>query len=188
MEATIKEIAVFLRSTESMAVQFAQRVEERVGQPVSHDEILAAMQKISARSLTMEKVVAKVRDQQKRKSRRAPRRQAVPKKQPRPTAQPADPVSTATNAPPRTTSPKESKTILEKLQVVLQENWDRAEAEGLRPNRMSTEAFVNAIYRHTDRREASRQRILQATRQLNQADVLLTPTLVADAVHKLIQD
>jgi hypothetical protein len=80
------------------------------------------------------------------------------------------------------------KTILEKLQAVLEENWDRAEAEGLNPKRMSAEGFMNAVYGYTDRREASRRRILQAAKQLDQSDVLLTPALVADVVHELFQN
>jgi hypothetical protein len=64
-KATIKEIAAVLRSTETMAAQFARRVQERVGQPVPHAEILAVMQKIPAKRLSMQKVVAKVRQQQK---------------------------------------------------------------------------------------------------------------------------
>jgi hypothetical protein len=42
VEITIIEIAAVLRSTESMADQFAKQVQQRVGQPVSHAEILAA--------------------------------------------------------------------------------------------------------------------------------------------------
>jgi hypothetical protein len=67
MESTVKEIAAILRSTETMADRFAQRVQQRVGQPVSHAEILTVMKGISARSLSMEKVVAKVRRQQRQK-------------------------------------------------------------------------------------------------------------------------
>jgi hypothetical protein len=63
MESTVKEMAVILRSTETMADQFAARVQERVGQPVSHAEILAAMKKVSAKQLSMEKVIAKVRQE-----------------------------------------------------------------------------------------------------------------------------
>jgi 3-methyladenine DNA glycosylase AlkC len=99
-----------------MAVQFVQRVQERVGQSVSLAEILTAMQKISAKKLSLERVVTKVQEQQ---------------------------------------------------------------------NRMSIEAFVNAVYRYADRREATRWRILQAARQLDQDNVLLTPALVAGAVHEL---
>jgi hypothetical protein len=59
----IKEIAALLRSTETMAAHFARRVQERVGEPVSNAEILDAMQKISVKRLSMEKVVAKIRQQ-----------------------------------------------------------------------------------------------------------------------------
>jgi hypothetical protein len=65
MESTTKEMATVLRSTETMADQFAEQVQQRVGQPVSHAEILAAMKKISAKQLTMYKVVAKVKQQLK---------------------------------------------------------------------------------------------------------------------------
>ena len=60
MESIIKEMAAVLRSTETMADQFAKQVQKRVGQPVSHAEILDAMKKISAKQLSMHKVVAKV--------------------------------------------------------------------------------------------------------------------------------
>ena len=56
MDATVKEIAAVLHSTDSMAAQFASRVQVRVGQPVSHTEILAVMKKMSAKSLSMDKV------------------------------------------------------------------------------------------------------------------------------------
>ena len=59
----IREIAALLRSTEPMAARFAQRVQERVGQPVSNAEILDAMRQMSAKRLSMDKVVAKVRKQ-----------------------------------------------------------------------------------------------------------------------------
>lgn len=65
MESTIKEMAAILRSTEIMADQFAKQVQERVGQSVSHAEILAAMKKISAKQLSMNKVTAKIRQQRK---------------------------------------------------------------------------------------------------------------------------
>jgi hypothetical protein len=63
METTTREIAAVLRSTDSMADQFAIQVQERLGQPVSHDEILAVMKKMSAKQLSMKKVVAKIRQQ-----------------------------------------------------------------------------------------------------------------------------
>ena len=63
MESTIQEMADVLRSTETMADQFAKRVQERVGQPVSYAEILVVMKKTPAKSLSMNKVVTKLRRQ-----------------------------------------------------------------------------------------------------------------------------
>jgi hypothetical protein len=60
-KANVKEIAGILRSTETMAAQFAKRVQERVGEQVSYADILDAMRKMSAKRLTMGKVVSKVR-------------------------------------------------------------------------------------------------------------------------------
>jgi hypothetical protein len=67
MESTVQEIAEVLRSTETMADQFAQRVQERVGSPVPYDEILGVMKKMSAKNLTMQKVVTKLRRQLEKK-------------------------------------------------------------------------------------------------------------------------
>lgn len=67
MEPTVKEIATILRSSETMADQFAKLVQERVGRPVSYTEILASMEEISARSLTMTKVVAKLKRKRSKK-------------------------------------------------------------------------------------------------------------------------
>jgi len=67
METTVKEIATVLRSSETMAEQFAKLVQERVGRPVPYAEILASMEEISARSLTMTKVVAKLKRKRSKK-------------------------------------------------------------------------------------------------------------------------
>jgi len=63
MESTVEEMAEVLRSSETMADQFAKRVQDRVGQPVEYDEILAVMKKTPVKSLTMAKIVAKLRRQ-----------------------------------------------------------------------------------------------------------------------------
>jgi hypothetical protein len=65
METMSKEIAAVLRSTETMADQFAILVQRRVGRPVSRAEILAVMKKVSPKQLSMKKVVAKIRQQRK---------------------------------------------------------------------------------------------------------------------------
>ncbi len=63
MESTIEEMAEVLRSTGTMAAQFADRVQERVGEPVPHDDILAVMKTMSQKTLSMDKVVTKLRRQ-----------------------------------------------------------------------------------------------------------------------------
>ena len=67
MESTIQEMAGVLRSTETMADQFAKQVQGRVGQPVSYAEILAAMKGMSAKSLSMKKVIVKLQRQMEKK-------------------------------------------------------------------------------------------------------------------------
>lgn len=69
METTVQEMAEVLRSTETMAEQFAKRVQQRVGRPVSYAEILVVMKKMSAKSLSMSKVVTKLRRQLEKKKK-----------------------------------------------------------------------------------------------------------------------
>jgi hypothetical protein len=176
MESTTKEIAALLRSTDDMADQFVERVQARVGAPVTSAEVLAAIKKISAKSLSMEKVVDKVQ-----KGKQSTRTQTP--KQPATTRSSAN----AGTRPPAPDPARNAKTTLEKLEEVLVDNWSRAEIEGLQPERMSAEAFVNSVYQFTDRREGTRSRILQAAKQLDHDDVMLTPALVADVVHELFQ-
>jgi hypothetical protein len=63
MDSTVQEIAAVLRSTDKMALGFAERVQERVGQPVPYSDILAVMQKMPTTSLTMAKVVLRLKRQ-----------------------------------------------------------------------------------------------------------------------------
>jgi hypothetical protein len=63
IESTAQEIAAVLRSTDKMAVGFAQRVQERVGQPVPYTDILAVMRKMPSTSLSMAKVVIRLKRQ-----------------------------------------------------------------------------------------------------------------------------
>jgi hypothetical protein len=183
-QPTTKQIAALLRSTDDMANQFVLRVQARVGEPVSPDLILAAMEKIPTKSLSFEKVVLKTQQQQKSVQRRSSRRQSTRSKSSNAGAE--APVSPTVSPVPDTPS-KEPKTVLEQLDSVLAENWNRAEAEGLQPDRMTAEAFVDAVYQYTDRREGTRRRILQAARQLDHNDTMLTPALVADVVHTIFE-
>jgi len=185
METTTKEIAALLRSTDEMAAQFVERVQARIGEPMPEAEILAVMKKISAKSLTMQKVVTKAQQQRKSSNKRTPRSRAVRSNRPIKTA--AGAAKSTANVSRPAHSRAKPKTVVEQLDFVLEGNWERAEAEGLSPKRMSAVAFVNAIYQYTDRREGTRQRILKAARQLDGDDVLLTPALVADTVHELFK-
>jgi len=199
MEATIKEIATILRSTDDMALQFIKRVESRIGQPVSHGEILTAMKKVPVKNLSLEKIVAKVQQARKQSSRRTSRRRTTTHigqtaDSPPPTGSTLSTRAVALesdSATPAATSEgvvaRPPKTILERLDTVLERNWNRAENEGLRPLRMSAEDFIEAVYQYSDRREASRRRILQAAIELDGADVALTPALVADVTHRLFE-
>lgn len=63
MESEVKQIAATLRSTEKMAERFAQRVQERVGYKIPYATILDEMQSISPKSLTMGKLVARIKRQ-----------------------------------------------------------------------------------------------------------------------------
>jgi hypothetical protein len=63
METTTREIAAVFRSTESMAEHFATQDQEHLGQPVTHDEVLAPMKTMSAKQLSIDKVIAKIRKQ-----------------------------------------------------------------------------------------------------------------------------
>ncbi len=199
-ETTTRDIAAILRSTEVMAEQFIERVQDRVNEQVSPTLILAAIQKISVKTLTLEKVVTKVQELQKKELLKTRRLQARREKS-RPavikSAPTTDTITTSTTVTPtsvrqpdllpRGDSSKKPKTILEKLHAILEGNWNRAAAEGLSPDRMSAEDFMNAVYGYTDRREASRRRILKAAARLDKSDVLLTPALVADDVHELFE-
>ncbi len=183
MEQTIKEIAAILRSTEDMADRFTRRVQERVGQSTSAEDVLAVMKAMPAKSLSMDKVVSKLQQRQKRSRRRTRSTRTSTRSSRRRTVS----GSGTSKAHPTATRSRQPKTLAERLNAVLQSNWDRAEAEGLKPERMSAEEFVKAVYHYTDRREATRQRILKAMGKLDKDDVLLTPALVADVVHELFQ-
>lgn len=61
--ATVRNVAKVLRSTETMAARFVQRVQERIDDPISPKEILTVMEKIPAKRLSMDQVVARIERQ-----------------------------------------------------------------------------------------------------------------------------
>lgn len=72
---------------------------------------------------------------------------------------------------------------MEELEAILDANWRRAEKDGFKPERMNGVAFIHAVHRHTDPRDATKSRILRACEQVDKEDILITPTAVADIIR-----
>jgi hypothetical protein len=181
---TIQEIARILRSTDNMAEGFAQRVREMVGSDVPEETILQAMKRLNPRALDINKVAVAVKAEVNRVQRRAGRASRATVARPGrpeqvlPAATPVEPQREESAAPNRT------GTMMGQLEQILEANWQRAEREGLEPPRMSGAAFVDAVHRHSDPRDATRRRIVKACKTAEGRDVLITPTLVADMIRE----
>jgi hypothetical protein len=182
---TIQEIAGILRSTDKMAAGFVERVRDMVGSDVSEETLLQAMKKLNPRALDIKKVAAAVKAEVGRQQRRAGRSSAAtvanPGRQERSRSAPAPVERRRAAAAARATR---AKTMMEQLGEVLDANWMRAEREGFDPQRMSAPAFIDAVHRHSDPRDATRKRILQACQAAETKDLLITPTLVADIIRE----
>jgi len=163
-----------------MAAAFVGSVREKVGQDVPEETILVAMQKLNPRLIGISKVVDAVRQELKRKRR--PARRRSPKKivNPAPAAKGAAPQ----NPPVAEHKPAAPKTAIDRLEEVLNANWDQAEQEGLKPQRMTGPSFIHAVHRHSDPRDATRPRILRACKQASERDMLVTPTVAADIIRQ----
>jgi hypothetical protein len=181
---TIQEIARILRSTDKMATNFVQRVREMVGSDVPEETILQAMKRLNPRALDINKVAGAVEAELTKEERRAGRagRATVAK-----TGRPEQ----VRTAPPAgrgrrvaATSSSQRKTTADQLEEILEANWRRAEGEGFEPPWMSGSAFIDAVHRHSDPRDATRRRILKACRTADGRDLLITPTLVADMIRE----
>lgn len=185
---TIKEIAKTLRSTEKMAAAFVQSVQTKIGQDVSEKLILGAMQKLNPRSLEISRVVTAVKQEmtkEKRRANRQSRRKTVIS------------ISTSKGRTTRSTTNQEkkvrrkssassvpSKPVIEQIEDTLNANWRRATKEGFDPEKMSGPAFIQAVHRYCDRRDASKARILRACKSVDARDVVITPTAVADIIRE----
>jgi hypothetical protein len=182
---TIQEIAGILRSTDKMAAGFVERVRDMVGSQVSDKTVLQAMKKLNPRALDINKVATAVKVEVGRQQRRAARSGAatVAKQghQERVRSAPPPVERRRVAAAARATR---AKTMMDQLGEVLDANWMRAEREGFEPQRMSAPAFIDAVHRHSDPRDATRKRILQACKAAESRDLLITPTLVADMIRE----
>lgn len=181
---TIQEIAQILRSTDKMAVGFVERVRQMVGSEMPEETVLLAMKRLNPRALDIGKVAVAVKAELGKQRRRSGPAVAV--------AAPSRPKRVRSESPagrarqPETPpdGPAHSKTMIDQLGEVLEANWRRAEREGLEPPRMSPPAFVDAVHRNSDPRDATRKRILNACQAAEGRDLLITPTLVADLIRE----
>ena len=183
---TIREIARILRSTDHMAEGFAERVRELVGGDVPEETILQAMKRVNPRALDINKVAVAVKAEMNRTQRRTARAGRAEVARPG-RREPVRPGPAAEKPQPEeAAAPVRSGTIMEQLEEILEANWRRAESEGLEPPRMSGPAFVDAVHRHSDPRDATRRRIVKACQAVERRDVMITPTLVADMIREEI--
>ena len=184
METTINEIASTLRSTEKMASAFVGSIQEKIGQDVSEQLILTVLKKFNPRSIEIGRVVVAVKQEMTRQNNRSRRRGNGAKVMPIDPNQAMPTSSSARQATPsgrsRVTA---SKTTVEQLEDLLTSNWNRAEREGFQPERMNGPAFISAVHRYSDPRDATRVRIVRACEVVDRQDVLITPTAVADVIR-----
>lgn len=179
----IQEIAQTLRSTEEMAAAFVKSVQDKVGPSASQDIILISLQKLPARSIQINKVVAAVRKELTKKPRSSRRRRAKTIVSSSARGPKAAPRAAARRKPAGSPKAAQPKTMMEKLDAILDANWRRAEQEGFKPERMSGPEFVLAVHRHCDPRDATRPRILRACLKIDSQDILIAPPMVADQIR-----
>jgi len=187
---SIQEIASLLRSTEKMAAAFVKSIQDKIGQEVPEEIILVTIKKLNPRSLEINKVVAAVRKELSKRPRRSSHSRtrtlimydaetgsSSSKRTPRVSAKKRPRKPRAPGTPP-------TKTILEKLEEVLGENWARAESEGFQPERLDGVNFLRAVHRYCDPRDATRARVLRACQKIDKEDVLISAPGVADEIRK----
>jgi hypothetical protein len=173
----LQEIATTFRCHSSMAESIANRIRERLGQPVSNAEIARVMKSIPPTRLSIDTVIAKLEKQLQRKPRvPKPPRAEKPPKAPRRAAKPS-----AASSP----APRERVSLQDQLAAVLRDNWKRAKAEKLQAPSLDVEEFIKAVRGYTGYKDAPVRRILSAARMLDRKEVLLTPNVVADKVNEL---
>ena len=151
-----------------------------MGPDATLEIIFDALSRLNPRSIDMNRAVAAVRDELTKSSRRRGSPRGIASGSP---GRRSPSRGAAGSAGSQAKRPK-PKSVIERIHDVLESNWSRAESEGFRPHRMSAAAFVKAVHRHTDPRDATRSRILKACSQLDKSDVLISPTGVADVIRR----
>jgi hypothetical protein len=173
---TNDEIARLLRTTEDNASRFVERVRAELTEPISDEDLVEIVRSINPRQISLSKVIHAVRDYQKRAAARAARRATTTR------GGAADAESARPVAPIR---PRTGGTLIGRIDDILTRNWDRAEREGLKPQRIGAEAFVDAVRDYTDPRDATHARIIEALEELERQIVMITPNNTADRVREL---
>ncbi len=163
-DPALQEIATTFRCHPTMAVAIADRIRERLGQPVSNAEIARVMKSIPMARLSIDAVIVKLEQRPSRKTR-------------------ASAISTGPEDTRPPAAPKE--TLQERLTLLLAENWKRAAANHLPVTEMSTREFLKAVRSYTGHKDAPLRRILKAALALDHEDVVLNPHVVADRVNAL---
>ena len=166
-----------------MAAAFVKSVQDKVGPTASQEIILKSLEKLPARSIQINKVVAAVRKELARKPRSRSRQSAKTVVTSSARGPKAAPRAAARRKPAGSPKAAQPKTMMEKLEAILDANWRRAEKEGLRPERMSGPEFVRAVHRHCDPRDATRSRIVRACLKIDTQDILIVPPMVADQIR-----
>jgi hypothetical protein len=173
---TTDEIARLLRTTDDNAARFVERVRAELTDPIGDDDLVEIVRSINPRQISLSKVIHAVRDYQKRTAARAARRATTAR------GGAAAPEEARPIAPIR---PRAGGTLIARIDEILTRNWDRAEREGFKPQRISAEGFVDAVRDYTDPRDATHARILEALEELERQDVVITPNNAADRVREL---
>jgi hypothetical protein len=193
------EIARLLRTTDDNAARFVERVRAEVSDPISDDDLAEIIRGINPRQLSLPKVIHAVRDyhkrlaarEAKRAARRSAKRPAVAEAAAAEPEVDGDEPAEEEGAQPRgrrevaLVRPRSNSSLVARISEVLERNWARAEREGYAPERLDAEAFINAVRDYTDPRDATHARILEALKELDRQDVLITPTVAADRVREL---
>lgn len=177
---TIKEIAKTLRCTEKMASVFADRVRQLVGQEVPDKIILKSLTRLNPRSIEINKVVTEVRRELTRDQNRQRRHRTSTTIINPSTVMPTLSIETVSKDEKSRGRP----TLIQKIESVLAGNWNRAEREGFRPQRLAVVDFVHAVHRHCDPRDATKPRLLRACESADKQEVIITPTLIADIIRQ----
>ncbi len=176
-DPALREIATVFRCHPDMALAIAERIRQKLGQPVSNADIARVMKSIPPTRLSVEAVVAKL-------GKRPQRKPPVPST---PAAKPTRAKRASGSSLPAD-SPREKASLQEQLAGLLTTNWARARAEKLTVPNMSAEKFIKAVRTYTGHKDAPLRRILNAALALDRRDILLTPNVVADKVNDMVMN